>query len=449
MLWKPGLPRWRPLRVLILVTFILVLTYFLFGRHRSEPSAVIQNEGPAPAKATTAASKPLPCLSLKGIEDVVVLIKTSAAELEQKLPDLLASTLKCFPTYLIYSDYTENHKGQPIIDALEGVSPKIKSSHPDFDLYRRLQKGGPDELADEEMWSADQTSHKLDKWKMLPIIDSAYEKYGSEKKWFVFVDMKSHFFQSNLMTWLNSLDAEEPYFMNIQGSQDEATMLLDSGSFILSRPAIESISAEYNSKQKAYEQLTSERATGHSILRHIVGKARSRTKSLQLTKSWPMFHPFKPATIDYGETSFFNRLWCYPAIFHEGLTPAEITELWKFEQKWITDHPEEGTILKHSDIFTDFILPRLTIRSGRVDDWDNLSGKFEEGKEMGFAADCLPLCVANEKCVQYAFKDGKCVMSETPKMGVSKNGVQSRWLLARAQRFGEQMASCKGDESWD
>lgn len=117
------------------------------------------------------------------------------------------------------------------MDALENVSPTIKASHPDFDLYRRLQKGGPDALADEEMWSADQTSRKLDKWKMLPIISEAFKKHGSDKKWFVFVDMKSHFFQSNLLTWLKSLDPEDPYFMNIQGFQDEATMLLDSGSF--------------------------------------------------------------------------------------------------------------------------------------------------------------------------------------------------------------------------
>lgn len=216
---------------------------------------------------------------------------------------------------------------------------------------------------------------------------------------------------------------------------------------MLSQTAIAAVAAEYTSKQAAYEQLTNERATGHSVLRQTVAKARSRTTSLQMTKSWPMFHPYKPSTIDYGETSFFERLWCYPTVFYEGLTPPEIAELSKFEQGWITEHP--GRVIKHSDVFSEFIVPRLTVRSGKVNSWDNLSGSIEDGTEAGSIEECMPLCVANSTCVQYEFTEGRCILSDVPKMGVSKSGVQSRWLLARVQRFAEQMAPCKGDESWE
>lgn len=452
MLWKLSLPRGRPLRTLILVTFTLGITYYVYNlRHNGQSPASIDTIAPFPTKPPPAKSKPLACLSLPGAENVVVVLKTSAAELEQKLPDLLSSTLKCFPNYLIFSDYTETHAGQPIIDALENISPKIKSTHPDFDLYRRLQKGGPDALEDEEMWSADKTSHKLDKWKMLPIIHTSFEKYKSDKhkKWYVFIDLKSHFFQSNLLLWLNNdLDPSEPYFLNIQGSQDEASMLLDSGSFVLSYPAIEAISAEYTAKKAAYEQLTNERATGHSVLRQIVEKARSRTTSLQMTKSWPMFHPLKPARIDYGEQSFFEKLWCYPTIFYEGLTTGEIVELWKFEQVWIEMHQPKGEILKHSDVFNEYILPRLTIRSGKVDDWDNLSGELREGVEAGNVEECMKICVEREKCVQYSFGEGRCMFSDIPKMGEARNGWQSRWLLAKVQKWAKGLDGCTGEESW-
>lgn len=455
MLFKLSLPRGRPLRTLILVTFTLTITYYLYYIHSKSqsPTSIVDIATPLPNAPPPAKSKPLPCLSLEGAKDVVIVLKTSAAELEQKLPDLLASTLKCFPNYLILSDYTETHAGQPVIDALENVSPKIKSTHPDFDLYRRLQKGGPDALADEEMWSADKTSRKLDKWKMLPIVQSAYEKHGSDKKWFVFVDMKSHFFQQNLLLWLKTMDPSLPFFLNIQGSKDEASMLLDSGSFVLSQTAIKAVSEEYKSKQAAYEQITNERATGHSVLRQIVEKARSRTTSLQMTKSWPMFHSWKPARINYGEQQFFARLWCYPAVFHEGLTTGEIVELWKFEQIWIEMHAQksdEDKILKHSDVFNEYILPRLTIRSGKVDDWDNLSSRFDPmGIEAGNVEECMGVCVEREHCVQYSFFEGRCRFSDVPRMGEAKTGVQSRWLLAKVQKWAEGMKRCEGDETWE
>lgn len=442
MLRTLSLPRGRPLRTLIFLAFTLIIVY-CYRQNVPRQIPIAAELSPLPPSPKPVVSPP--CLSLPNLSSVALIIKTSAAEVEQKLPDLLSSTLTCFPTYAIYSDHAETYLSQPIFDALASVSPKLKDSHPDFDLYRRLQKAGPDTLADEEMWSADRTSQKLDKWKMLPMIQSTFEQYGQEKSWFIFVDMKTHFFQSNLLTWLNTLNASEPYFLNVQGSDGEASMLVDSGSFVLSYPAIEAVSAEYTARKTAYEQLTKERATGHSVLRHIVEKARSRTTSLQMTKAWPMFHPRGPPRIDYSERSFFERLWCYPAIFHEGLNTAEIAELWKWEQGWLKEYP--GKIIKHSDVFQEFISPRLIIRGGKVDVWDNLSDG--DGLEKGSVEECTQICVERPRCVQWSYKNGQCYFSEKPRMGVRKTGVQSRWLLARLQKFGYDMEECTGKETWD
>lgn len=50
--------------------------------------------------------------------------------------------------------------------------------------------------------------------------------------------------------------------------------------------------------------------------------------------------------------------------------------------------------------------------------------------------------------MQYAFANGTCVFSNVPKMGDFKPGVESRWLLARVKRFGEEMEECQGNEGW-
>jgi hypothetical protein len=120
--------------------------------------------------------KALWCKTLGGSDDIVWSVKTSAAEAASRLPTLLESTLQCPHHLLIYSDWQETIKGHHVIDALDGVDPKIQATHPDFDLWRRLRKGGPDVLTDEEMWESDLTAQKIDKWKMLPMMNKTYHE---------------------------------------------------------------------------------------------------------------------------------------------------------------------------------------------------------------------------------------------------------------------------------
>ncbi|KAI7252601.1 hypothetical protein KC335_g15629, partial [Hortaea werneckii] len=63
----------------------------------------------------------LPCSQLPGAEKTLVVMKTGAAELEAKLPTHFNTTFRCYPNYLVFSDYGEVFEDHVIIDALAEV----------------------------------------------------------------------------------------------------------------------------------------------------------------------------------------------------------------------------------------------------------------------------------------------------------------------------------------
>lgn len=97
------------------------------------------------------------------------------------------------------------------------------------------------------------------------------------------------------------------------------------------------------------------------------------------------------------------------------------------------------------------MLPRILIRGGRVNDWDNSHGDFisNSASTAASVSECMALCQADSACVQYAFdKAGKqCAVSATPRLGQARNGIDSFWLLARTKRWADALPAC-GKESW-
>ena len=101
-------------------------------------------------------------------------------------------------------------------------------------------------------------------------------------------------------------------------------------------------------------------------------------------------------------------------------------------------------MVRHKDVYNEYILPWIKAVPGTKGDWDNLSGDGEDAASMG---ECRSRCDANSTCVQYSYSGGKCATSELPKMGQLKAGVESGWLASRAQAFASNMGAC-GDELW-
>jgi hypothetical protein len=137
------------------------------------------------------------CADLPGANETLVILKTGSTELEDKLPIHLKTTIRCYPNYMIFSDYEEDYEGVHIFDALESVNKQIREEHPDFELYRRLRDEGRQAVISSGFGKAgtkinwtgnrDNPGWKLDKWKFLPMVKKTLSEYP-DMKWYVFAE---------------------------------------------------------------------------------------------------------------------------------------------------------------------------------------------------------------------------------------------------------------------
>ena len=108
------------------------------------------------------------------------------------------------------------------------------------------------------------------------------------------------------------------------------------------------------------------------------------------------------------------------------------------------DSVQGNNLVRHKDVYNEYILPWIKASTGRKADWDNLSG---DGEDAVSVDDCRSRCEAKSTCVQYSYSEGNCATTEVPKMGQLRTGVESGWFPNRAQDFASNMGAC-GDELW-
>ena len=272
------------------------------------------------------------------------------------------------------------------------------------------------------------------------------------------METDTYIFWANLLPWLGGLDPKEPHYIGARRQSHHLSFASAGAGFVLSHAAAKAAVDMFEKNKIIWEGLTKGSPSGDEIVGGLLEAA-----SAPLNPAWPIFQRHKPAETDYTTQSDGRRLWCYPSISHHGLSPDEIAELWKFEQQWLVDkvchilyyaavveltHLKPATLIRHSDVFKSYIMPRLVIRSGRVDDWDNFSGNFTQGTPAESVDECREKCVGRLECVQFAYSNGTCEFSAVPRMGTHRKGVRSRWMLARAQEFADKMEACTGGEMW-
>lgn len=190
----------------------------------------------------------LPCSRLPGADSTLVVLRTGATELEARLPAHLSTTLRCYPHHVIFSDYQETFPGKPILDALEFVSPEIKASNADFELYRRLQQGGraglnASELSDADskpvslIGNTDNPGWKLDKWKFLPIVNQTLYLYP-KMKWYVFAEADTFMLWSTLLAYTAAMNPDELFYVGSQTMVGSFQIAHGGSAFVVSQPAL-------------------------------------------------------------------------------------------------------------------------------------------------------------------------------------------------------------------
>lgn len=432
MAWGIRAPRRRSALELFSLAFLLgVLLYIVFMiTHSSDHQQHTQDSDSA-----------LPCYHLPGGSHTVVVLKTSAAELANRLPIHLETTLLCYPNSLIFSDHEDVFKGHRILDALETVDPKIRSNDPDFELWRRLQQGGPDSLKEQELLNSDETSQNLDKWKWLPMLTRTLEEFPNSK-WYVFLETDTFIFWRNFLDWLYAVDHLQLHYFGTLQKRVGGMDIADGGAGItLSQAAMRTVVALIKADKTHWEETTQRHPNGESVLAEALHNA-----GLKMTDAWPIIQPESPGILDYSKVLHDRRLWCRPTVSYGGVSTQNILEMWKFEQNWIKYKP--GTRIYHKDVFSGVIVPGMEIQSEREQGWDNFSGDSDNGTRSDSFEECRELCKADSDCLQFSFGEGKCKMSRTSRMGEYSRGVHSGWMLDRVNQFGGDLESCKGSPIW-
>lgn len=454
--------------VAVVLTWALLANYFTLGEHYipaqriSHPAAAAEEDQQPSHSVSSDASPPqisaspsVPCQSLHGFEDIFLVVRTGASEALEKLPVHLETTLRCLPkqSYGIWSDLEETIQGFHVGDALDEVSPSIIEQHADFDYYRRLQEKGRAAFSAEEQaaWASAPNSAsgrntpgwKLDKWKFLPLAKKAYDQ-RPDAKWFIFTECDGHINWRSLLFWLSHHDPKTPYVGMLMIIGD-VMFAYGGSSFVVSNAAMKSVVKQYTTDIATYEDYTSHHWAGDCVL----GKAL-RDVGVGFTQAWPTFHGESPFNMDYNNsvTGPDPSLWCYHAMTWHHVSPSEIRELTEFEDKWNAEH---SALLRHSDVFRELVMPKLT---PRLDDWDNMSSDEESSDSL---EGCRSICEGKSTCLQFSFRyqTQTCKTSSTVKLGrkqeqkdgaVTEEPITSGWLVDRIEAWAKDMdTACQGN----
>lgn len=423
--------------------------------------------------------------------DILVVLRTGATEVPQKLPVHFKTTLRCIQNYVIFSDYEEDIEGHHIHDVFNETSDALKDTLPEFQLYKHLQAHGRDglntqaHLGSGPTGSLENPGWKLDKFKFLPMVEKAL-RYQPDAEWFVFVEPDTYLAWANLLEYLSHFDADKPFYIGKHMYIDNILFAHGGSGFALSKAAIKRVSQHWKAHVDDYLQYTIQQWAGDMVLGRVL-----RDVDIDLFWAFPNFQGDPVSSLDHNITKIGRQPWCFAPVTYHHMQPDEITKLWEFEQRW---GRENDRTMRHSDVFRGLILPQL---SERLDDWDNLSMGTEysaralaqlsagdqqlllpaEREAYKSFEDCNAACSnktdcmqfsysagrcftstevrqgfkASSKCLEYSNAAGKCVQSSTSsasqKAGVeSRDPVQSGWMMKKMERYMQRLTEmCDGN----
>jgi hypothetical protein len=355
-------------------------------------------------------------------KDVLVVLRTGATEVLEKLPVHIDTTLRCIPTYAIYSDYEEEIEGSHIHDVFDELSQDLKDSVPDFELYQRLKTKGRDGLSTDGVehdgsgpsGSLGNPGWKLDKFKFLPMIDKAL-RHSPEAKWFVFIELDTYLMWGNLLDYLSKFDAETPHYIGKQMYIGEVLFAHGGSGFALSAPAMRRVTEHWRAHMAEYNKYTIEQWAGDMVLGKLL-----KDVQVPLLLAFPHFQGDPMSTLDHNITKVGRQPWCYPAITYHHMPETEIRSLWEFEQNWQRTHPEDVP-LRHADVFKGYIHPYL---AKEKKEWDNYSVNpefsrqvLEDGEAHSSFEACRSACERNATCLQFSYHTSMCLVSNEVRLG--------------------------------
>lgn len=366
-------------------------------------------------------------------DDVLVVIRTGATEAPEKLPVHFQTILKCIPDYILYSDFDEDLDGHHVYDVLDGVSDKVRRDVPEFQLYNHLREHGREGLDIKVQFGSgpagalENPGWKLDKWKFLPMLDKVL-RHRPKAKWFVFIEPDTYLVWPNLLEYLSRMDASKPYYIGKHMYIGDVLFAHGGSGFALSNIAIRKATEQWNAHRDDYDRYVEKSWAGDMVLGKIM-----KDVGIDLFWAFPHFQGDPLSLLDPNITKINRRPWCFAPITYHHMRKEEVRLFWEFEQDWHRRN-KNSTILRHRDVFKEFIIPQLPARR---DNWDNLATKTQYSEEAMLQLspeqkqslskiereaqysfeNCRAVCESKPTCIQFSHSVGVCSISNELKQG--------------------------------
>jgi hypothetical protein len=261
------------------------------------------------------------CDKWEGAEDVIVVMKTGASEIEAKLSIHLKTTFRCAPNVMVFSDMAQQFEGLTIHDPLRHLVHELNETDPDLKYYlslRERRRKGEDILKgnNTQAWA-------LDRYKNLPMLQQAYLTYPNAK-WFFFMDADTALIWPNLLTWLSQMDPSEPRYIGSSTIGGDDIRFAHGGTgYIVSHASAKLIAEQTIDEQKKSFNITKEDCCGDSALAKVF-----RLHDVLITPAFPNVNGQSLYDLEYSMDSL-----CFAPVTMHHMGVNELTELAMYQKR--------------------------------------------------------------------------------------------------------------------
>ena len=456
-----------------LFVFCLVGVIYAFGYFPLPNSKPQYSTPPEPAAPAAPAATKFPpasvsidsgCNPLAVPSDTVIIVKTGANELYEKLPTQLLTSLHCYDDedLLFFSDLEQNLGLYTIHDALDNVTESVKINNQHFDYYRTMQQYHKDgqsvntivrEQTREAAWN-------LDKYKFLHMLEKSW-KLRPNRKWYVYIEADTYLVQSNLRLWLERLDSSKPLYLGSPTYVNGVGFAHGGSGIVLSGAALSQFADGDEGVAARYDEMMTHEMYGDYVLMKAL-----KDKGVDFTSAWPMLQNEKPSTIPFGPGPDNGvRHWCQPIVTMHHITPEEASQIWAFEQT----RQDVAKPLLLKELYAGMVAQEV---HAERDDWYNLSDdrmyrapgvngdrqKSEDEmspveKEAYKSFDhCRAACEEQDRCWQFVYSGQECGFSYSYRLGEKRlrnsdgKAYKAGWALAKIEK--DQAANPCNTPEW-